>query len=633
MPRLNSVAVAAAACLLLAQPAGYAYAARASLADFSLEELSDLVVTTVSRRHELLNEAPAAVFVISADDIRRSGAVSLPEALRLAPNLQVAQADASQYAISARGGNSLTANNLLVLIDGRIIYTPLYSGVFWDAQHVMLEDIERIEVISGPGATMWGANAVNGVINVITRSAKDTQGTLLALQAGERESGVAVRHGGNLGENGHYRIYGKGFDRSHTALFNDSSRRDGAQNGQAGFRADWGTPQNRLTLQSDLYGGETNNPSGDRVLSGAHLLARWYQEFEDGSHLTLQGYYDRTERDYPGTFAETLDTVDLEFQHGFARQGNHRLMWGAGYRHSRDDITNSAVLAFLPAQKSLNYAHFFVQDHVSINSDLDMTVGLKLESNPYTGLEYLPNLRLAYKPDGKSLWWTSVSRAVRTPARIDREFYTYTGTLNGNPQEDIIGGPNFQSEVSNVLELGYRGQPTTALSYSLTAFYHDHDRLRSAEQTPSGRVLANLIEGRTAGFELWGSYRVSERWTLSGGWTKLDIMRRLKPGSQDTVGLRGLGNDPDRTLQLRSSSNLSNRHTLDLTVRHVGSLPDPAVSAYTVADARLGWQISPHAEWSILVRNLLDERHAEWGADPNRSVFGRTVMLKLVWRL
>lgn len=628
MPRHLPLVIAALASLLLVQPGSPAHAAPASLADFSLEELSELVVTTVSRRHEPLNQAPAAVYVIGADDIRRSGATSLPEALRLAPNLQVAQANASQYAITARGGNALTANNLLVLVDGRIIYTPLYSGVFWDAQHVMMEDVERIEVISGPGATMWGANAVNGVINVITRNAKDTQGTLLSLQAGERESGVALRHGGRLGDQGYYRIYGKRFDRSSTELFNDLSRRDGTQNGQAGFRADWGAQQSRFMLQGDVYGGEINNPSGDREISGAHLLARWYQEFGDGSHLTLQGYYDRTERSYPGSFAENLDTVDLEFQHGLAAQGKHKLLWGAGYRHSRDNITNGPILAFLPAQKNLDYAHLFVQDHVSINPQLDMTAGLKLESNPYTGVEYLPNLRLAYKPDEQSLWWTSLSRAVRTPARIDREFYTFTA----DPARNIIGGPDFQSEISRVLELGYRGQPTAALSYSLTAFYHHHDRLRSAEQTPAGIVVANMIEGRTAGFELWGSYRVSERWTFSGGWTELDIERRLKPGSQDTIGMRQLGNDPERTLQLRSSSRLTDRHTLDLAVRHVGSLPDPAVSAYTVADARLGWRISPQMEWSLLVRNLFDDKHAEWGMDPNRSVFGRSVMLKLVWQ-
>ena len=600
-----------------------------SLADFSLEELSNLVVTTVSRRQEPVQEAPAAVYVIGSTDIRRSGATNLPEALRLAPNLQVAQADASQFAISARGGNSLTANNLLVLLDGRIIYTPLYSGVFWDAQHIMLEDVERIEVISGPGATLWGANAVNGVINIITRSARDTQGTLLTLEAGDREYGIGVRHGVRMGENTHFRIYGKGFQRADTRQFNDLPRRDEAQNGQAGFRADWGGQQDRLTLQGDLYNGRTETGTENRYLNGANLTARLQQEFQDGSHLNLQAYYDRTEREHSGNFSETLDTVNLEFQHGLARQGRHKILWGAGYRHSRDDITNSAALAFLPAKKKLDYTHFFLQDHIRLNPLLDLTLGLKFESNPYTDWEYLPNMRLAYKPDASQLWWTSLSRAVRTPARIDRDFY-----IPGVPPYTVVaGGPNFRSEIANVLEVGYRGQPSAAMSYSITAFHHRYDRLRSVEPGPEGPVLDNLIEGRTSGFELWGSYRFSERWTVSGGWTELDIKRTRKPGSQDSTGLRALGNDPRRTLQLRSSSNLSAAHTLDLTVRHAASLPDPAVPAYTAMDARLGWQINQHTEGSVLINNLFDNEHAEWGGSATRAVFGRSIMVKLVWRL
>lgn len=638
MPRRLSLAIPALSCILLGQIPSYAHAAKSSLADLSLEELSSLVVTTVSRRQEPLHEAPAAAFVISAEDIRRSGANSLPEALRLAPNLQVAQADSSRYAITARGGNALIANNLLVLIDGRVVYSPLFSGVFWDAQHVMLEDVERIEVISGPGATMWGANAVNGIINVITRHAKDTQGPLLALEGGQSERSVAVRQGGRLGDNGYYRIYGKGYNRSSSRLSNGAAAGDAADNGQAGFRADWGAPQNRFTLQSEVYNGSGESSSGDREASGAHLLARWHQRFEDESYLNLQAYYDRTERQQGyydpvgrrllGNFAQELDTIELEFQHALARQGAHRVLWGAGYRHAQDEVTNSPTLAFLPARKSLNYAHLFVQDHIALNSRLDLTAGLKLENSPYSGLEYLPNLRLAYKPDRTRLWWTSVSRAVRTPSRLDRELYVFTG----HPTFNIVGGPGFESEVSTVLEVGYRAQVTPVSSYSFTAFYHDHDRLRSVEQTPDGRVIANMIEGTTAGFEVWGSHRLSERWTLSGGWTELDIERRRKPGSQDTIGLAYLGNDPDRTLQLRSSSMLGPRHTLDLTARYVASLPNPAIPAYTVADARLGWQISPRVEWSLSVRNIFDDKHAEWESAPDRSVFGRSVMLKLVWQ-
>lgn len=609
--------------LVLANGTQHAY-----LADMSLEQLAEVIVTSVTRREERLADAAASVFVINAEDIRRSGAASLPEALRLAPNLQVARIDAHQYAISARGFNSSTANKLLVLIDGRTVYTPLFSGVFWDAQQVMLEDVERIEVISGPGGTLWGANAVNGVINVITRTARDTQGTLVAAGAGNLTQRAAARTGGALGEDGHYRVYGQIFDRAHSERENGSRARDAGQTGHGGFRADFGSDAERLTLQGDGYRGRIEQVPGKREISGANLLARWDQRLANGSSLHLQTYYDHTERDHPGVFREKLDTFDIEFNHALQPAVGHKLIWGGGYRYSRDRVGNSAALAFLPAERDLKQGNLFIQDQIVLRYDLDFTVGLKAESNPYTGFEYLPNLRLAWRPGRNSLLWSALSRTVRAPARIDRELF-----IPGNPDVAIAGGPNFRSEIANVFEIGYRAQPTQAVSYSVTAFHHDFDRLRSVEATPIGGVLENRIAGTVSGIEAWGSYRVSEAWRLSGGLVEMRRNLQREPGSADVRGLAALGNDPERTLMLRSAFDLTLRHELDFTVRHVGALPDPAVPSYTAVDARVGWRPSPDIEVSLSLQNMFDAGHAEFGSAATRSEFERSVFLKLLWRL
>ncbi|OGB23674.1 MAG: hypothetical protein A3I66_24410 [Burkholderiales bacterium RIFCSPLOWO2_02_FULL_57_36] len=594
----------------------------------SLEQLADIVVTSVSRRQERLADAAASIFVISHEDIRRSGATSLPEALRLAPNLQVARIDSHQYAITARGFNSSTANKLLVLIDGRTVYTPLFSGVFWDAQQVMLEDVERIEVISGPGGTLWGANAVNGVINVITRSAQDTQGTLVVAGAGNRKRGAAARTGGKLGENGHYRVYGQGFDRAHSERAGGIAVRDAGRTGQVGFRADFGEQVDRFTLQGDAYRGRIEQVPAEKEISGVNLLARWDRRLANGSALHVQTYYDHTERDHPGTFSEKLDIFDIEFNHALQPALGHKLILGAGYRYARDRVGNSAVLAFLPAERNLEKGNIFIQDEIALRPDLDLTLGLKAESNPYTGFEYLPNLRLAWRPNHNSLLWGALSRAVRAPARIDREFF-----VPGSPPYQIAGGPNFRSELANVFEIGYRAQPTSSVSYSVTAFHHDFSRLRSVEPSPIGEMLENRIGGTMTGIETWGSYRVTDAWRLSAGLVAMNQRLRRDPGSADLRGLPALANDPKRTWMLRSMFDITPRHEFDLTVRHVGDLPNPAVPAYTAVDAQLGWRPDPDVEISLSVQNLFDSEHAEFGSLAARSEFERSIFLKLLWRL
>lgn len=620
------------ACLAFACLPAAAHAtvnhSHAALADLTLEQLSDIVVTSVSRRDERLSDVASSVYVIGREDIRRSGATSLQEALRLAPNLQVARVNAADYAITARGGNSTTANKLLVLIDGRTVYSPLFSGVFWDAQAVMLADVERIEVISGPGASIWGANAVNGVINVITRAAADSAGSHAEAYAGNRERGAAVRYGAPLGQNGHFRVYGFASERDDTLRASGMPGRDRARHEQAGWRADWNNGNDRITLQADLYKGRIDQALSAREIDGANLLARLSRALGEGETFTVQAYLDRTERDVPQSYRERLDTFDIDFQHGLKPMGGHSLMWGGGFRHAQDHVTNGPFINFLPARRNLNHAHVFVQDQWSVSEQFSLSAGLKLEHNPYTGIEVMPDLRLSYKTGENALLWGALSRAVRAPSRLDRDIFT--PAAGGNPA--INGGPDFRSEIAYVAELGYRAQPVSGLSYAVTLFHHDYDRLRSLEPVPGGSVLANRIKGTTTGIEGWGSYQASSAWRLAAGFVLMDAERIRRAGGLDQRDMRALGNDADLNLQLRASYTPSERSEFDLIVRHVSALPDPEVPAYTAVDARIAWRLTRELELALLGQNLLDRRHAEWGTAGNRAEFGRQFALKLTWR-
>ncbi len=603
----------------------------ADLADLTLEQLANIQVTSVSRREERLADAAGSVFVISAEDIRRSGATSLPEVLRLAPNLHVARSDANQYAISARGFNSTTANKMLVLVDGRTVYSPLFSGVFWDAQAVMLEDVERIEVLSGSGGTLWGSNAVNGFINIITRPARDTQGTLATAGAGNNDAVHGIRYGGKFGADGHYRVYGRYSERDDTTTPAGLSKRDSSARKQAGFRADWGGTGESFTLQGDAYQGTIDQapPNGARQLEGANLLGRWVRSLGPASSMRLQAYVDHTLRNQPGSVVEKLDTLDVEFQHGFQFTPAQRVLWGGGYRHQQDKVDNiAATLAFLPARKTLRLANVFAQDEITLQPGLDLTLGLKLEHNDYTGLEYLPNARLAWKLAPRHLLWAGASRTVRIPSRLDRELFAPAAP----PFTVIAGGPNFQAEISNVFEVGYRSQPTPALSSSATLFHHEFDRQRSVEPSAAGPVIANMIDGRTTGLEAWGNYRVNNSWRMKAGlfWQRQRL--QLKPGSASVGGVSNLGNDPSHQWSLGSSFDLGSNLELDFTVRRVGALPNPALPAYTALDARLGWRPRHDLEVSLAVQNLADPRHAEWGSAAARAQVERTAFVKIVWR-
>ena len=600
----------------------------ASLVDLSLEDLAHVTITSVSRRAESIADAPASIYVITGEAIRRSGAASIPDALRLAPNLQVARIDARQYAITARGFNNAIANKLLVLIDGRTIYTPLFSGVFWDAQDTLLEDIERIEVISGPGATLWGANAVNGVINVITRRASDTIGAFAEAGAGNQERGIALRHGAALSGDAAWRLYGKFFDRDNTVRADGTAVADEWHNGQVGFRADWGTAASGITLQGDTYRATIDQAAPQDIrISGANLLARWVRSLGGADKVQVQSYLDRTERDIPGTFAEVIDTFDVEFQHGFKAGRRHYLTWGGGHRHADDRVTNSAALAFLPPERSLDWTNLFIQDEVELHERLRFTLGGKVEDNPYTGAEFLPSARIAWKPHESRLVWGALSRAVRAPSRIDREIF-----IPGQAPFLIAGGPQFRSEISRVAELGYRAQPSSTASYSVTAFRALHDHLRSVEPGAAGTsALGNLMEGTTTGLEFWGNLQPSANWLISLGGVLLDQDLRLRPGSGDVSGVAAAGNDPNHQLLLRSSVDLSGGQQFDLMLRHVGRLPSPAVPAYAALDARYAWRLRSKLQLSIDARNILDGGHPEFGAAPARSEIERSLFVRIRW--
>ncbi len=606
------------------------------LKKLNVEELMNIEVTSVSRRPEKLSETASAIQVITQDDIHRSGATSLPEALRLASNLEVAQVSSRQWAISARGLNSTTANELLVLIDGRSLYSPLFSGVFWDVQDTLLEDIDRIEVISGPGATLWGANAVNGVINITTKSAKDTQGVFLEGGGGtELRDFGGVRYGGALAPNLYFRVYGKYFDRDSTVLPTGRDATNSSRMGQGGFRLDWdGSANNLLTLQGDLYDGRIAQPSrDDLILSGRNVLGRWSHTFSEDSDLKLQVYYDQTHRRMPGSIAESLDTYDVDFQHRFPLGERHDVVWGLGYRLINDNVGNPPTVALLPPRVSRQWFSGFVQDEIALVKDrLHLTLGTKIEHNDYTGVEIQPSARLAWRLSPQQTVWAAISRAVRTPSRIDHDFFA----PRNPPFTLLTGGHGFDSEELLAYELGYRVQPHERLSLSAAAFYNAYDNLRSIERVNPSKVLpfmiANGQKGESYGTELTATYNVTDWWRLRTGYTELHVHIRPKPGSTDTSHGRNESHDPSHQVSLHSSLDLPGQVEFDAAFRYVSRIANQRVPDYSELDVRLAWQPIPTLEFSLVGQNLLHGQHVEFGSPTTRQEIERGMYGKIVWR-
>ena len=614
-------------------------AAPVDMAELSIEELANIQITSVSRRPEALAEAAASVFVITSDDLRRAGVTSIPEALRLAPNLQVAQVNAASYAVSARGLNGSNAtgpNKLQVLIDGRSAYSPLFSGVFWDAQDVLIEDIERIEVISGPGGTLWGVNAVNGVINIITKDSADTRGTLAVLGAGSRGADAGFRYGG-----GNWRVYGKHLWQRHTKLASGGPIDDGREQTQAGFRADWQRGDDTLSVDGDAYQGHSGQPEPgvlaiqgmevvlqDLFTSGVHVNGSWRHAFAAGGNLFVQASAERSLRSAQPTFSEAINVFDAQLLHTLPALGRHQLVWGASYRRTWDEVGNSPLVAFLPPQLRQSWYSLFAQDEVALNDSVELTAGARAEHNPYTGTEFLPTLRLAWKPAPAHLLWAALSRTVRAPSRLDVDTFA-----PGKPPYILRGGPTVRAEVARVAELGYRGQLMPQLSYSVTAFHNRYDDLRTQQIDPSFTfaTFASLMEGKASGIEMWGSYQAGKRWRLSAGYTALRESMWLKPGSNDSAGPRAVGKDPRHTAQLRSTFDVGAGQQFELAVRDVGRLRNPDVPGYTAVDARYLWMVRPGVELSLTGQNL-NGSHAEYGPVEWRTELPREVALRLVWR-
>ncbi len=599
-----------------------------SLADFSLEELRDVVVVSVSRRRQSLLETPSSVYVITGEEIRRTGVTTLPEALRLAPTLHVAALDAHQYAISARGFNSRIANKLLVMVDGRTVYSPLFSGVFWDTQDFVAADIERIEVITGPAGATWGTNAVNGVINVVTKPAAETQGLSFSTTLGNEARAAVARYGWRLGPGASVRLHARTFAREPTLLRRGGEHGDAMRGTMAGFRADWLAGESSWRLSGGVYDTETDArpPYGRVRASGAHLLARWLRRIGSATELDVRGYVDHDEREDRLLLQEdvTLYDIDAELRH---RAGRHRWLVGAQYRHGRDSAEPGILLAFLPPERNHSWYSAFVQDEIALSPSLSFTLGLRFEHNPYTGWESLPSARVAYTLSNRALVWGALSRAVRSPARLDREVFTPP-----SPPFVVAGGPTFRSEVADVAEIGYRAQFGPALSWSVTGFLHDYRRLRSAQAFGATVQIDNGIEGEVRGLEGWANWQPVPAWRLSAGFLLLDKDLRLSPGSNDPVGPSGLGNDPRWQWSLRSAHTLGERVDLLVAVRRVGSLPRPQVPAYTAADLQLNWSARRDLQLSLGVRNAFDARHVEFDSGGLTAEIPRSVFLSASWQ-
>ncbi len=562
----------------------------------------------MSRSAQALSDAPAAIYVISHDDIVRSGATTIPEMLRLAPNLEVAQINSSSYAISARGfnvgDNASLSNKLLVLIDGRSVYSPMFGGVYWDMQVVQPENIDRIEVISGPGATLWGANAVNGVINIVTRSSSETQGGLLTLGAGNLERDVGIQYGGRLTPELTYRVHGEFSDFSSYNYANGKSANDAWSRPSGGFQFDWVHAGDTVSAQADVLTA-TEDPGG--FIRGSDAAASWHHAFADGSSLQLLTYFDNSSRTVNNGSAFSLNTYDVELQHNFTVAGWNDIVWGAGERAMRYTFENTA-LALVPPSETLNLANIFAQDTISLSSRVKVTVGLKVEDEPFANWQFMPSIRVAWKPVDQVLLWAAISRALRSPTPVDANLREYAGKL------DVLNGSTtFRPEALTAYEAGTRVQLSSKASFSVSAYYDVYDDLRSIDRgTASVYQFGNLMSGRVIGVELWGDFQITPWWRLSPGLNLLHEDLKFLPGSLQVAGLAFVSDDPDHQATLHSSMNLGHDVTWDAYVREVGALSHPGVPAYTELDMRVGWNATKWLQLSLSGFNLLHPQHVEF---------------------
>lgn len=633
----------------------------AALKRLSLEELTNIDVTTASRAGGSLFGTPSAAYVITRDEIRRSGVKTIAEALRLAPGVEVARDNTYSWNISIRGFNGDLSNKLLVLMDGRSVYSPLFAGVFWDVQDYLLEDIDRIEVIAGPGGTMWGANAVNGVINIITRTAGASDDGFVFAGFGNEENVAGARLAGDLGEGWQGRGYLKYFDRDPSQPLDGSPGIDTWRGYQGGFRADGGDETDQYTVQGDLYGGTQRAqynrdftlgtlPGAPFVqeteLSGHNLLGRWTHRQRPGSELHVQAYYDRTERDIPQTFTERRDTFDLDFQHVLGIGDRHELVWGAGVRYTEDSLDNSLFAAFLPATRGDWTFSSFVQDKIDLHQQrLFLTAGTKIEHNDYTGVEVQPNIRLTALPSDRQTLWTSVSRAVRIPSRLDTDLQlTAPVSVPEIPVPLFIrvdGSEDFDSEEVWAYEAGWRARLSSAVTLDLAAFYNEYRDLLTQEPLeptfvpgpPAYLFFPNVLENgkdaRSNGATFAANYQPMDalRLQFSYTWFELDVLPH--PDSNDQGARTAEGSSPRHQAALHAFVDLPRQVSVYTGLRFVDELPSQGVDEYFALDVNFIWRVNEAIELSLAGRNLLDPGHREFGS-PNeleRSAYGQ-----MTWR-
>lgn len=610
------------------------------ISDLSIEQLMNIKVTILGPSASV-SRTPAAVSVVTADDIKRSGAMNIPEALRLVPGLDVAQVDAGQWAVSSRGFNDVFANKLLVLQDGRQIYTPLFSGVSWDAEEAtMMANIDHIEVIRGPGATLWGANAVNGVINIITKSAADTQGLLFNGGGGTLDTGFGnIRYGDKIGDDAYYRVYASFEDHDSTELATGSDAQNSWKQGRIGFRTDWNvTPDDAAMFEAEGYAGHFDNvfqtfspfpptysslDNSGQDLRGADTVGRWTHTFSDTANVQVQGSFDHIERDAP-VFHENRDQFDLTLQNQFAVSTWDNFIWGLEYRVSTDAEKNTPSIAFFPSSDTINLYSAFLQDEINIVPDrFSVTFGSKFEDNDYTGFEFEPGIRALFTPTDKNTFWAAVSRAVRMPSRSEEAVQQNQSQQIGPGvfvPVSIMGSSTMVSEELIAYEAGYRTQPFEKLSLDVAIFYNDYDHIRSADLAPSGFPdfkLANNLYGNTWGGEISATWRALDWWRLIPSYSFLKTQIHAKMGNlgySDESGEESIeGSSPENQFSIRSSMDLPHDISFDTALRYVDHLPAYGVSSYFELNARIAWKISKHVEISIVGQNLLHDRHAEFG--------------------
>jgi iron complex outermembrane recepter protein len=639
----------------------------------SLEDLMNIEVTSVAKKAQRLSESAAAVFIITQEDIRRSGVTNIPDALRMVPGLEVARIDANKWSVTSRGFNGRFANKLLVLIDGRSVYSPLFSGVFWDVQDTMLENIERIEVIRGPGASLWGANAVNGIINIITKKASETGGGLASAGAGTEERYFgAFRYGAQISNGTHVRIYGKYFNRDNFVDSEGNETSDRWHMYRGGFRLDKEWADDGLTLQGDIYGGKVGNmfvlpsltaPYNQTVdersdLSGGYILGRWAHTFSGKSDMSLQIYYDRTKR-YDVLIKDTLDTFDLDFQHRFPLGTRHDIIWGLGYRYTMDDFTNGVAVSFDPDRTGKNLFSAFVQDEITlIENRLRLILGSKFEHNDYTGFEVQPSGRFLWTPDDCHVFWGAVSRAVRTPSRADRDADAKTAvippfsTSNPSPLPVIVeyrGNKDFKSEELTAYELGYRYYPAAPLSLDIAAFFNVYKKIRTADlimpippDIPlqpyiiQPLIAGNNVNGETYGIEVSLDYRPFKWWRLQGAYTFFRSFIHLVNNSNDPGAETEERSNPRHQVSLLSSMQVRPDLDLDLWFRFVDSIHSMGIGikSYATLDARIAWRPAKNVELSVTGQNLLEKHHPETFGEQffTTSEVPRSVYGKVTWR-